>query len=132
MARPPKKRTIENIPEYIYFKPAGVPKSKLKEYILTFEELEAIRIKDIEGLDNEDCAAKMTVSRTTFQRVLGMARHKIALALLNGGAIRINGGNYQIAEELLQCPHCNFRNNKAFVCDKVDKDKDCPKFAAEL
>ncbi|QOR36711.1 DUF134 domain-containing protein [Clostridium sp. 'deep sea'] len=130
MARPPKQRRIETIPQFIYFKPAGVAKSRLKEYTVSFEELESLRLKDIENLDNEQCAVKMNVSRTTFQRILASARNKVAMALINGGAIRIDGGNYRLADELLQCPHCTFKFKENVRCDKEDKDINCPKFIA--
>jgi len=61
------------------------------------EEAEAIRLKDVEGLEQEQGAARMQVSRPTFQRILSSARYKISNALLNGKAVRIRGGNFKIA-----------------------------------
>lgn len=76
MARPPKERRVEYIPEIRYFKPAGIPARDIKEVNLSIEEVEAIRLKDLEGLTQEECARKMEVSRPTFQRVLTGAREK--------------------------------------------------------
>ncbi|MBM7854620.1 putative DNA-binding protein (UPF0251 family) [Desulfohalotomaculum tongense] len=95
MPRPPKCRRVEFVPEITYFKPAGVPLLNLEEMALTVEELEAIRLKDLEGLEQEVCAERMQVSRPTFHRILAAARNKVAQALVQGKAIRIEGGNFR-------------------------------------
>jgi predicted DNA-binding protein (UPF0251 family) len=97
MPRPPKCRRVSSLPEATYFKPAGIPLRLLDEVILSVEEAEAIRLKDLEGLEQEQSAEKMNISRPTFQRVLASARQKIADALLNGRAIRIEGGHFEVA-----------------------------------
>ncbi len=106
MARPPKERRVEYLPVVTAFKPAGLPKAALEEVVLTVEELEAVRLKDLEGLEQEECAARMEISRPTFQRILGTARAKIADALINGKGLRIEGGNYQLAAGRFQCRSC--------------------------
>ena len=103
MPRPIKCRRVDYVPEVIYFKPAGIPMRALEEVCLSVEEAEAIRLKDIERLEQEQCAEKMNVSRPTFQRVLASARQKIADALLNGKAIRIEGGNFEVAVRRFRC-----------------------------
>ena len=103
MSRPPKCRRIAFLPEVTYFKPAGIPLRALEEACLSIEEAEAIRLKDIESLGQEQCAEKMSISRPTFQRVLGSARQKMADALLNGKAIRIEGGNFEMALRRFRC-----------------------------
>jgi len=100
MPRPIKHRRVFYIPEVTYFKPAGIPLRVLEESRLSVEEVEAIRLKDLDGMEQEECAEKMNVSRQTFQRVLGSARHNIADALFNGKAIRIEGGNFEISPHL--------------------------------
>ena len=97
MPRPSKCRRVEFLPDVIYFKPAGIPLRTLEEVQLSVEEAEAIRLKDLEGLEQEQGAERMNISRPTFQRVLTLARQKMADALLNGKAIRIEGGNFEIA-----------------------------------
>lgn len=77
--------------------------AELEEVRLLVEEAEAIRLKDLEGLEQEDCAAKMSISRSTFSRVLDTARQKVADALLNGKAIRIEGGNFEMATRRFRC-----------------------------
>lgn len=103
MPRPIKMRRVDFLPEVSYFKPAGIPMRILDEVTLSVEEAEAIRLKDLEGLDQESCAKKMSISRQTFQRVLGSARRNIADALLNGKAIRIEGGNFEMAIRRFRC-----------------------------
>jgi predicted DNA-binding protein (UPF0251 family) len=103
MPRPPKYRRVGFIPGVTYFKPAGVPLRVLEEARLSVEEIEAIRLKDLEGLEQEEGARKMNISRPTFQRVLTSARRKIADALLNGKSIRIEGGNFEMAMRHFRC-----------------------------
>jgi predicted DNA-binding protein (UPF0251 family) len=96
MPRPSKCRRVAFLPNVTYFKPAGIPLRTLEEIRLSIEEAEAIRLKDLEGLEQEQGAGKMNISRPTFQRVLASARTKIADALLHGKAIRIEGGNFEM------------------------------------
>ena len=103
MARPFKCRRVAFVPGVTYFKPAGIPLRALEEIRLTVEEAEAIRLKDLESLEQEEGAEKMNVSRPTFQRVLASARQKIADALLNGKAIRIEGGNFEMSPRRFRC-----------------------------
>jgi len=96
MSRPPKCRRVAFIPDVTYFKPAGIPLRVLEEVRLSVEEAEAVRLKDLENLEQEQGAERMNISRPTFQRVLESARQKIADALLHGKAIKIDGGNFEM------------------------------------
>jgi predicted DNA-binding protein (UPF0251 family)/predicted Fe-Mo cluster-binding NifX family protein len=89
---------VESIPKVTVFKPAGIPRSSLEEVVVKLEELEAIRLKDVLGLEQEEGAERMGVSRPTFQRILMEGREKIAAALIEGHAIRIEGGNYCLGQ----------------------------------
>lgn len=106
MSRPPKCRRVEFMPELTYFKPAGVPMRELEEVCLTVEELEAIRLKDLVGLEQEQCAERMGVSRPTFHRILTAARSKVARALVEGKAIRVEGGHFQVVMRRFRCEGC--------------------------
>jgi len=106
MARPPKCRRVEFMPAQTFFKPAGVPVSELAVVQMTIEELEAIRLKDSLGLEQEVCAEKMGVSRPTYHRILAVARAKVAEALVEGKAIRVAGGNYEVARRHFKCFAC--------------------------
>jgi len=103
MSRPPKCRRVAFLPEVTYFKPAGIPLRVLEEVVVSVEEAEAIRLKDLEGLEQEQCAERMSISRPTFQRVLESARRKIAEALLHGKAVRIEGGNFEMMMGRFRC-----------------------------
>lgn len=89
MPRPPCPRRIEVGPRARYFKPAGIPLRDLEEIALAADELEALRLADCEALYRELAAARMGVSRQTFDRILRRARAKVARALVQGHAVRI-------------------------------------------
>jgi uncharacterized protein len=91
------------MPGVTYFKPAGIPLKSLEEVRLSIEEAEALRLKDLEGLEQEEAAGKMAVSRPTFQRILASARRKVADVLLNGKAVRIEGGNFEMSGRNFKC-----------------------------
>ncbi|NPV93351.1 MAG: DUF134 domain-containing protein [Firmicutes bacterium] len=95
MPRPPKTRKVGFIPTATYFKPAGVPMSKLEEIQLGIDELEALRLKDVLGMDQEECARQMDLTQSTFQRIITAARQKVASAIVEGKALRVEGGKYQ-------------------------------------
>ena len=103
MPRPRKCRRVNFMPGVNYFKPAGIPLRFLAEVIISIEEAEALRLKDIEGLDQEQCAQRMNISRATLQRILDAARKKTSDALLNGKAIKIEGGNFEMVSPSFQC-----------------------------
>lgn len=65
------------------------------EIILSVDEYEAVRLKDLEGLDQNECAAMMEISQPTFHRLVVSAHRKIADALTHGKSIRIEGGHYR-------------------------------------
>lgn len=102
MPRPPKCRWVRFIPGTTLFRPVGVPGPQLQEVVLSVEELEALRLKDLEGRDQEQCAASMQISRPTFQRLLESAHRKVAEALTAGKGIRIQGGNFRVRADALQ------------------------------
>jgi len=83
-------------PGVTFFKPAGVPMSELEESVLTVDEFEAVRLKDLLGLEQEAAAQKMNISQPTFHRLVVSARKKIADAIVNGKAIKIFGGNVKM------------------------------------
>ena len=93
MPRPKKPRFVSGYPTLAAFVPQGVSVSG--EVFLSVEELEAIRLSDFEGLDQETAANMMEVSRQTYGRILGSARNVVAEALVTGKALRVEGGNYE-------------------------------------
>jgi len=120
MVRPVKPRLVDVVPEANYFKPRGIPLSVLSEIVLKVEELEAIRLKDLEGLKQEECAKKMGISRGTFQRIYNSAKKKIADALVNAKAMKIEGGDLKMRYGRMRggppaycvCPKCGHKQEK--------------------
>ena len=95
------------MPESNYFKPRGIPLSMLEEVVLTVDEFEAIRLADLEGLYQEQAAEKMNVSRQTFGRIIESAHKKVAEALVKGKALKIEGGEFEMASmRKFRCYDC--------------------------
>lgn len=92
MARPHCPRNIASLPGVVYFKPAGIPLRDLEEQILPLDQFEALRLADVEGMQQVEAAGQMGVSRQTFSRILAQARHTVASSMTRGMAIRIEGG----------------------------------------
>ena len=90
MPRPKIKRRLRFNPEVVYFKPRGVPLSVLEEVELLPDELEALKLHDVDELDQIKAAKKMNVSQPTFGRILDKAYKKIAIAIIKGKAIKIS------------------------------------------
>jgi len=89
MPRPRKRRRIARRSRTGIFKPAGVPLSDLRLVLLLPEELEALRLADLEGLTQAEVADQMGVSRSTVQRILEHARRQVARALVEGQALQV-------------------------------------------
>jgi predicted DNA-binding protein (UPF0251 family)/predicted Fe-Mo cluster-binding NifX family protein len=114
MPRPRCRRTIGYLPSVTYFKPAGVRISDLEEVIIRHDEIEAVRLKDLKGLPQEDAAKEMNVSQPTFHRLILSAHKKLADAVVSGKALKIEGGNINIGEDVLPaCGHWQERCGKS-------------------
>ena len=96
MVRPRRARRIRFMPDVTYFKPQGIRIRNLEIIELTFDEIECVRLSEIKELSQVDAAKKMKIHQSTFQRSLARARKKIADALINGKAIKIQGGIYKM------------------------------------
>ncbi len=96
MVRPRKCRMVEAEPGTTYFKPRAIPLMQLEEVCLGVDEMESLKLKFIEKMEQEDAAKKMGVSRTTFWRIFSSAGEKVSDAIINGKAIKIEGGDYKI------------------------------------
>ena len=109
MARPFCLRKVEVLPSSQYFKPRGIPLSELEEVTLAVDELEALRLADHEGLYQEQAAERMGISRQTFGRIIDSAHRKVGEALVEGKALRIEGG------------HIEMTTQRNFVCSDCAK-----------
>lgn len=124
MPRPFKCRKVFFQPNFRYFKPIGIPLSMLEEVNLTLDELEAMRLADFEGLYQEEAAEKMGISRQTFGNIIDSAHKKIADALINGKAIKIEGGAIKIMERNFVCFDCKHEWGVPYGIPRPDR---CPK-----
>ena len=78
---------------------------------MTVDEFEAVRLKDLLGMEQEEAAKKMNISQPTFHRLISSARKKIADALVSGKTIKVEGGAYKIVEmpkRKFKCYDCGF------------------------
>ena len=107
MPRPKNCRRIVSPPLMTGFKPIGVPRSQIDDVILQYDEYEAIRLLDYEGLVQEEAAEMMNVSRPTLTRIYDNARKTIAKAFVEGKAIVIDGGNVDFGKMWFRCKKCN-------------------------
>ncbi len=121
MPRPFKARRVSEMPRYTYFKPTGIPMPLLEEVVLTVDEVEALRLKDIEKLEQHECAERMNVAQSTLQRILISAREKLTRAIIEGKALRIHGGPYALSGERV-CPRCR-RHRRG---NEEQGREDCP------
>jgi predicted DNA-binding protein (UPF0251 family) len=108
MSRPIKRRLVCGLPEYDLYAPVKNTGPK-DTVIMSIEEFETIRLIDHQGFDQERCAERMEVARSTVQRIYNDARKKIAESLVEGKRLKIEGGNYSVCTgdlEIKKCGHC--------------------------
>jgi len=116
MPRPRLNRIVNFFPLVNYFKPIGIPLNQLKEITLSVEEVEALRLSDLLDMDQVKAAKHMKVSQPTFNRLLREARKKVTEAIVEGKAIRVEGGTYTFKgrfrwgqPQYCICIQCGFR-----------------------
>lgn len=107
MPKPKKDRFVLQPPSVVYFKPQGIPMFQLEQVVLGVDEYEALRLVDLEGLQQQEAAERMKVSRATCARILEGAHRKVAEALTGGKAIRIEGGSFVLGSNRYRCRECN-------------------------
>ncbi|MDD4159411.1 MAG: DUF134 domain-containing protein [Synergistaceae bacterium] len=110
MPRDIKARRVCSIPDNLRFIPEGCSKELT---VITVEEVESLRLCDLESMDQDTAAGLMNISRGTLQRILYSAHRKIAEALCRGREIQIKGGCFELSEERCKgekgCSYCCFR-----------------------
>lgn len=107
MSRPKQHRKVDAPPLMKGYKPFGIPRSALEAVILNFDEYEAIRLLDYEGLLQEQAAERMNVSRPTLTRIYLNARRSLAKAFVEGKMILMEGGNVEFDQEWYRCKRCH-------------------------
>lgn len=107
MPRPRKWRKVCCLPGNRRFGPLDSPADIDHAVNMTVDEYETIRLIDLEGMTQEECAERMNVARTTVQGIYNEARKKLADSLVNGKALWINGGEYRLCDGLgTVCGNC--------------------------
>lgn len=91
-----KWRKVCCLPDSQVFGPMGQRMMITESVIMTVDEYETIRLIDLEGMMQEECAVKMNVARTTVQKIYNDARRKLADVIVNGKVLRIEGGEYRL------------------------------------
>ncbi|TAL69279.1 MAG: DUF134 domain-containing protein [Bacteroidetes bacterium] len=125
MSRPRKCRFVEQFPAATFFKPSGIMMRNLEKNIISHDELEALRLADLEAKFQEDAARQMGISRATFGRIVEKARYIVADALINGKALVIEGGDF--CSEFIMKMQKNNIISRNFISNRRDKCKNCPK-----
>lgn len=97
MPRPCKRRRICAMPGCGRFGPKENCRRR-QTVTMTLDEYEAIRLIDLEGMTQEQCAAQMNVARTTAQAIYNSARAKLAECLVNERELEIAGGDYVLCD----------------------------------
>ena len=128
MPRPIKIRRISCRPQANYFKPKGIPVAELEEVVLLKDELEAIRLADLDEFYQDKSAETMQISRQTFGNIIRSAHKKIADALLNGKALKIEGGVVKMEARHFQCQNCKHEWTLPFG---TGRPVDCPQCHAK-
>ena len=116
-------------PEVRFFIPHGIPQGQLDEIILTVDEYEALRLSDLEEMNQDEASVRMNISQSTYYRLLKSARNKVSDALINGKAIRIKGGDYELRPKGRNrghngdcvCPSCDTKvpHQTGIPCNEV-------------
>ena len=109
---------ITKPPRFTEFKPAGIRNAALSKINLTLDEYEALRLADFDGLNHNEAAVKMEVSRSTFSRLVKQARNKVANFLIRGMNLHIESGAYRYVKEFFKCRTCNSIFEKERFLDK--------------
>lgn len=106
MARPRKRRRVCTLPEVNRFGPVDIWENISESVIMTVEEYEVIRLMDLQGLNQVECADIMGVARSTIQRIYDSARKKLADSLVNGKILKIEGGDYKLCSDFEDKEDC--------------------------
>lgn len=146
MVRPRICRRVRFRPGVTYFKPAGVNRIELEEVVLTIDEYEAIRLIDLENVEQGKAGKQMKISQPTLSRLLKSARKKISEAIIKGKSIRIKGGDFKMVMPrgrgvggrgrmggplaagpggVCKCPKCGYKESQ--IRGQPCMHKKCPK-----
>jgi predicted DNA-binding protein (UPF0251 family) len=126
LPRPRKCRKVCCLPDSNQFGPLNAPKFSDDFVNMTVEEYETIRLIDLQGFTQEECADQMNIARTTVQRIYNDARKKLAESLVNGKILQIEGGDYKLCdglEKFCGCGGCGRHKFGGFTEDNCRDDE---------
>jgi uncharacterized protein len=123
MTRPRMCRCVRDLPDVDHFHPCN--RRPVGEVVLAVEELEALRLADLERKTQEEAAGCMKISRQTFGRVVESARMKVADALVSGKSILIQGGAYEMEKREFKCAECGHVWEAPFGTPRPDECPEC-------
>ncbi|MDD5596525.1 MAG: DUF134 domain-containing protein [Victivallaceae bacterium] len=139
MPRPFKNRKVNGLFNSDCYKPNGIPLSMLAGVELSVDELEALRLADLEGMYQDRAAAEMEVSRQTFGNIVKKARKKVADAIINGKALKIVSRGFSYSDAIRCCGNCGLVWRKAVMeqtecpaCRSTDSNIPTEAFAADI
>lgn len=125
MSRPIKKRFVCHRITYNDFGPLADAAKDVKKIVLKADQLEAMRLADLEGMSQNDAAEMMNVSRQTFGRIIEEARKTVTFALINGYKLSLDyDANTEVCSRTVKCSDCGYQWSQAFA-QKSDKEE-CP------
>lgn len=126
MSRPSKKRRICTVPSVRGLLPIGEELDSKSVVAMTIDEYETVRLIDLEGVTQEQCAERMNIARTTAQAIYGSARKKLAQCIVEGSQLIIEGGNYSLCEGDAGCKKksgCKYKLNTELM-QEYNADKE--------
>lgn len=126
MSRRKIARRVQDYPKVEKFSPTGKGKKEIREVLL--EELEAMRLKDLESMNQQEAADMMGISRQTFQNIIESGRRKVTDALYNGYSIKIIGGDHILFSCQMTCNNCH----ESYTPLTLEEKKHCPKCGSEM
>lgn len=123
MPRPRKWRKVCCLPERNLFGPLNADIDIDNLVLMPVDEYETIRLIDLQGFTQEECAEQMHIARTTVQRIYNDAREKLAESLVRGKVLRIEGGEYELCkglERTCRCGGCYRHRLREFLGEDDD------------
>ncbi len=121
MPRPQKPRRVCCLPERAHFGPLGAGGEAVEVVTVGVDEYEAIRLIDLEGFTQEECAQQMAIARTTVQQIYNEARKKLSAVLVEGKPLVISGGDYQLCDG--NETYCGCGGCRRHRCGRANSEK---------
>ncbi len=126
MPKEKKERSVRFPPPAAFYRPIGIPSSHMGQVVLSLDEYEALRLVDYEGMDQADASVHLGVSRPTCARILESARRKLAEMLVNGSALKIEGGSYRLRANRFRCFDCGSMWETEIGAAAEENPQECP------